>query len=207
MPPPKNPFLKRLILSLEVSNKPGNQSILEADFYEAQGSPEAARHHTYACRSSGAEPPPRKEPSSSSIGRPLGYLPSRKNKAENCRGPYPKSDTPSIGGVQTILSRGRISILCRTDRQKDRQAEAAHRRLARRFGACETCGSRQTPSAGLERRAVAFRTTMLLATHPHVGGYDLNRLLKYRDEGIGFLGLVFPAIDELAGADEDALTR
>ena len=47
---------------------------------------------------------------------------------------------------------------------------------------------------------------MTLATHPHVGGYDLNRLLKYRDEGIGFLGLVFPAIDELAGADEDALT-
>src|ERR1035437_4146542 len=31
--------------------------------------------------------------------------------------------------------------------------------------------------------------------------------LECRDESIGFFRLVFPAIDELAGADEDALAR
>ena len=31
--------------------------------------------------------------------------------------------------------------------------------------------------------------------------------LECRDESIGFFRLVFPAIDKLAGADEDALTR
>jgi hypothetical protein len=41
-----------------------------------------------------------------------------------------------------------------------------------------------------------------LGVSPHA---DLNGLLKSRDEGIRFFGLVFPAIDELAGADEDAL--
>ena len=80
--------MKRITLSLKVTDRKGNLRTLEAHFYDAPDNSACENLSIYACQASDAQHSPRTKPPSSSIGRLLGIAPFHKNKAASYRDPY-----------------------------------------------------------------------------------------------------------------------
>jgi hypothetical protein len=89
-----------IILAIEMTDKTGNRRMLEAHFYDRQDSPACVRRRISYNPFSDAHHPPDRRPNS--IQRRLFRLLSRKHRTANDPGSYPKSDTTTNGGVQSI---------------------------------------------------------------------------------------------------------